>query len=93
MTSKQFKTWGYQQNLSGLKISVVVMLAARNDVDDLRPLLPGVEQALASLRKLEKRCEWVADIQLEPTRRTVCVIIPAAARGAFEPLTAARRTP
>lgn len=40
----------YQQNLSGLKISVVVMLAASNDVDDLRPLLPGVEQALASLR-------------------------------------------
>lgn len=40
----------YQQNLSGLKISVVVMLAASNDVDDLRPLLPGVEQVLASLR-------------------------------------------
>ena len=40
----------YQQNLSGLAISVVVMLAASNDVDDLRPLLPGVEQALASLR-------------------------------------------
>jgi Domain of unknown function (DUF5615) len=40
----------YQQNLSGLRISVVVMLAASNDVDDLRPLLPGVEHALASLR-------------------------------------------
>ena len=40
----------YQQNLSGLTISVVVMLAASNDVDDLRPLLPGVEQALADLR-------------------------------------------
>ena len=40
----------YQQNLSGLSISVVVMLAASNDVDDLRPLIPGVEQALASLR-------------------------------------------
>ena len=40
----------YQQNLSGLSISVVVMLAASNDVDDLRPLLPRVEQALASLR-------------------------------------------
>jgi predicted TIM-barrel enzyme len=40
----------YQQNLSGLTISVVVMLAASNDVDDLRPLLPGVEQALAALR-------------------------------------------
>ena len=40
----------YQQNLSGLTISVVVLLAASNDVDDLRPLLPGVEQALANLR-------------------------------------------
>jgi len=40
----------YQQDVSGLTISVVVMLAASNDVDDLRPLLPGVEQALASLR-------------------------------------------
>lgn len=40
----------YQHNLSGLKISVVVMLAASNDVDDLLPLLPGVEEALASLR-------------------------------------------
>ena len=40
----------YQLNLSGLAISVVVMLAVSNDVDDLRPLLPGVEQALASLR-------------------------------------------
>ena len=39
-----------QQDVSGLTISVVVMLAASNDVDDLRPLLPGVEQALASLR-------------------------------------------
>ena len=40
----------YQQNLSGLTISVVVMVAASNDVDDLRPLLPGVEQALADVR-------------------------------------------
>ena len=40
----------YQQNLSGLSISVVVMMAPSNDVDDLRPLLPGVENALAKLR-------------------------------------------
>ena len=45
----------YQQNLSGLTISVVVMLAASNDVDDLRPLLPGVERALADLRGGEIR--------------------------------------
>ena len=40
----------YQQNLSGLSISVMVMVAPSNDVDDLRPLLPAVEQALATLR-------------------------------------------
>ncbi len=40
----------YPQNLSGLTINVFVMVAASNDVDDLRPLLPGVERALASLR-------------------------------------------
>ena len=40
----------YQQNLSGLSISVVVMMAPSNDIDDLRPLLPGVEEALAKLR-------------------------------------------
>lgn len=40
----------YQHNFAGLTISVVVMLAASNDVDDLRPLLPAVEQALATLR-------------------------------------------
>ena len=40
----------YQQNLSGLTISVVVMVAPSNDVDDLRPLLPAVEEALAELR-------------------------------------------
>ena len=40
----------YQQNLSGLCISVVVMRAPSNDVDDLRPLLPDVEQALERVR-------------------------------------------
>ena len=40
----------YQQNVSGLRISVVIMLAPSNDVDDLQPLLPAVEQVLTSLR-------------------------------------------
>jgi hypothetical protein len=40
----------YQQNLSGLRISVVIMMAPSNDVDDLHPLLPAVEEALAGLR-------------------------------------------
>ena len=43
----------YQQNLSGLSISVVVMMAPSNDVDDLRPLLPGVQEALAKLKSGE----------------------------------------
>ena len=41
---------GHSQNLSGLGICVVVMMAPSNDVDDLRPLLPAVEQTLASAR-------------------------------------------
>jgi hypothetical protein len=45
----------YQQHLSDLKISIVVMLAASNDVDDLPRLLASVEQALASLRAGEVR--------------------------------------
>ena len=40
----------YQQNLSGLRISIVIMLAPSNDVDDLHPLLPVVEQVLTTLR-------------------------------------------
>jgi hypothetical protein len=39
----------FQQSLLGLSISLVVMLAASNDVDDLIPLLPSVEVALATL--------------------------------------------
>ena len=40
----------YQQNLSGLNISVVIMMALSNDADDLRPLLPAVEEVLNVLR-------------------------------------------
>ena len=40
----------YQQDLSGLRISVVIMLVPSNDVDDLHPLLPTVEKVLTSLR-------------------------------------------
>ena len=32
----------HQQSLTGLRIGVVIMVAASNDIDDLRPLLPGV---------------------------------------------------
>ncbi len=40
----------YQQNLSGLTIGIVVFVATSNDIDDLRPLLPDVQQALAALK-------------------------------------------
>jgi hypothetical protein len=43
----------YQQNLSGLTISVVILAAASNDVDDLRPLLPAVAEALTSMGRGE----------------------------------------
>ena len=40
----------HQQNLTGLRIAVVIMVAASNDVDDLRPLVPAVLTALDSLQ-------------------------------------------
>ena len=40
----------YQQSLSGLRISIIVIVAPSNDLDDLRLLLPDVEQALVGLR-------------------------------------------
>ena len=41
----------YEQNLARLlRISIVLMKASSNDVDDLRPLLPAVERALADVQ-------------------------------------------
>ncbi len=40
----------HQQNLTGLLIGVVIMVAASNDIDDLRPLVPAVLKALDSLQ-------------------------------------------
>jgi hypothetical protein len=40
----------YQQNLSGLLIAVVIIVAPSNDVDDLRPMIPAVLQALTTLQ-------------------------------------------
>ncbi len=39
---------GYEQNLSGLNLAVIVMMAKSNDIDDLRPLMPRVRKALDS---------------------------------------------
>lgn len=35
----------YQQNLAGSRISVVIMVAPSNDIDDLRTLIPLVAEA------------------------------------------------
>jgi hypothetical protein len=38
----------YQQNLFGLDLAIIVMVAATNDIDDLRPLKPRVRETLSS---------------------------------------------
>ena len=40
----------HQQNMTGLRIGVVVMVAPSNDIDDLRPLVAGVIEALGHLQ-------------------------------------------
>jgi hypothetical protein len=39
----------YEQNLVKLPIAVVLLRALSNDIDDLRPLLPALLQALTAL--------------------------------------------
>ncbi len=38
----------YQQNMFELDLAIVVMVAATNDIDDLRPLMPRVRETLSS---------------------------------------------
>ena len=45
----------HQQNLTGLAIGVVIMVAPSNDIDDLRPLMVAVLEALDSLQPGEIR--------------------------------------
>ena len=40
----------YRQNVSGFEITVVVLAARSNSIDDLRPLVPRVLEALAAAR-------------------------------------------
>jgi predicted nuclease of predicted toxin-antitoxin system len=40
----------HQQNLQNLPLAIVVLRAASNDIDDLRPVVPRLLEALASLR-------------------------------------------
>jgi hypothetical protein len=39
----------YQQNPVGLALGIIVMVAASNDIDELRPLMPRVRETLASV--------------------------------------------
>jgi hypothetical protein len=39
----------YQRNLATLPVAVVVLTAASNDMADLRPLVPGLLQAIGSI--------------------------------------------
>ena len=41
----------YQQNLEGTPIAVITMAAPSNDIDALRPLIPDVLRALASIKR------------------------------------------
>jgi hypothetical protein len=37
----------YQQNLSAYSVAVIVLKARRNRIEDLKPLVPGIHQALS----------------------------------------------
>jgi len=39
----------YQQNLVGLDLAIIVMVATSNDIDDLRPLMPRMRETLNSV--------------------------------------------
>jgi hypothetical protein len=40
----------YQQNLKGLSIAIIILMAASNDMDDLLPLIPKLRRALKKPR-------------------------------------------
>src|SRR5437868_3790323 len=46
----------YEQNLTNLPMAVVVIKAASNDIDDVRPLIPTLLDALLSLAPRQVRC-------------------------------------
>jgi hypothetical protein len=40
----------YQQNIATLRLSVIVLEAVSNDIDDLRPLLPRLRKTIKSAK-------------------------------------------
>jgi hypothetical protein len=45
----------YEQSVAGRNISVVVLVARRNKIEFLRPLIPELERALAEIKPGELR--------------------------------------
>jgi hypothetical protein len=54
------KNLKYQQNLTGRRIAILIIRAASNDIDDIRPHVPA---ALATLRNIQPgRVEEVGNL-------------------------------
>jgi hypothetical protein len=58
------KALRYQQNLAAIGIAVVLLTRVRNRMQDLRPLIPRVVEALRTIRKGE-----LAEIEGDPHLR------------------------
>ncbi|MFI5379983.1 MAG: DUF5615 family PIN-like protein [Tepidisphaerales bacterium] len=48
----------YQQNITTLPLAIVVLKAASNDLDDLRPLVPSLLESLRNLKS--KTVVWIS---------------------------------
>ena len=40
----------YQQNIEGLSLALIIIKTSSNDINDLRPMMPEVLQALAAIQ-------------------------------------------
>ena len=43
----------YQQNLSGITLALIIIMAPSNDIKDLRPKMPEVLRVLATIQPVE----------------------------------------
>ena len=43
----------YQQNLAAFDLAVIVLVAATNDIEDLRPLMDAVNEIIISIKPTE----------------------------------------
>jgi len=44
------RSFAYQQNLHGLKLGVITLLARSNEIESLRPFVPRLRQALRKVK-------------------------------------------